>query len=52
MIIRDFVAEVRREIKALKPDVKLEYWAASWCGALYADGQNWASNAVIPREDM
>lgn len=30
MIIHDFVARVRKEIKAIKPDVKLEYWAASW----------------------
>ena len=52
MVIRDFVAEVRREIKALKPDVKLEYWAASWWGALYANGQNWASNTFMPLEDM
>ena len=50
MIIRDFVAEVRREIKAIKPDVKLEYWAASWWGALYANGQNWASNSYMPLE--
>ena len=51
MIIHDFVAEVRREIKAIKPDVKLEYWAASWWGALYANGQNWASNSYMPLED-
>ncbi len=52
MIIRDFVAEVRREIKAIKSDVKLEYWAASWWGALYANGQNWASNSYMPLEDV
>lgn len=51
MIIRDFVARVRTEIKAIKPDVKLEYWAASWWGALYANGQNWASKSFRPLSD-
>ena len=52
MVIRDFVAAVRQEIKALKPDVKLEYWAASWWGALYANGQNWASTSFMPLQDI
>ena len=52
MIIHDFVARVRKEIKAIKPDVKLEYWAASWWGALYANGQNWASKAFRPLTDQ
>jgi len=43
-VIRDFIAKVRTAIKAIRPDIKLEYWAASWIGALYAQGQNWASN--------
>lgn len=51
MVIRDFVARVRTEIKAIKPDVKLEYWAASWWGALYANGQNWASTSFRPLSD-
>ena len=52
MVIRDFVARVRTEIKALKPDVKLEYWAASWWGALYANGQNWGSTKFRPLNDQ
>ena len=52
MIIHDFVARVRKEIKAIKPDVKLEYWAASWWGTLYANGQNWASKAFRPLTDQ
>lgn len=30
-------------IKAEKPSVELNYWAASWIHALYGNGQNWAS---------
>ncbi len=51
MVIRDFVARVRAEIQKIKPKVKLEYWAASWWGALYANGQNWASPSFAPTSD-
>lgn len=51
MIIRDFVGRVRTEIKAIKPNVKLEYWAASWWNAIYANGQNWASTTYMPLND-
>ena len=47
-VIRDFVAEVRKRIKAIKPEVKLEYWAASWWQGLYNNGQNWASPSYDP----
>lgn len=47
-VIRNFIARVRDEIKAIKPDVKLEYWAASWLHAIYANGQNWGS----PKSDF
>ena len=43
MVIRDFIAEVRQTVDELQPDVKLEYWAASWLHAIYQNGQNWAS---------
>ncbi|WP_343701357.1 family 10 glycosylhydrolase [Chitinophaga sp.] len=43
-IIHDFIARAKKEIKAIQPDVQLEYWAASWYGHLYSNGQNWASN--------
>jgi uncharacterized lipoprotein YddW (UPF0748 family) len=42
-LIADFIKDVRTEIKAVRPDVDLEYWAASWIHALYPKGQNWAS---------
>lgn len=45
-IIRDFVAEVKAWKDANHPDVELEYWAASWLNALYATGQNWASQTA------
>ncbi len=38
-----FVERVRTEIKNIKPDIQLEYWAASWIHAIYGQGQNWAS---------
>ena len=43
MVIRDFIGRVRALIKETQPDVKLEYWAASWLHALYTQGQNWSS---------
>ncbi|MGE7775557.1 family 10 glycosylhydrolase [Chitinophaga sp. NPDC101104] len=42
-VIHDFIAKVRKEVKTIQPDVQLEYWAASWYGHLYSNGQNWAS---------
>lgn len=50
-IIRDFVAEARTTVKNIKSDVTLEYWAASWWGSLYANGQNWASPTIDPLKD-
>jgi uncharacterized lipoprotein YddW (UPF0748 family) len=45
-VIRDFVAKVRTEIRTLKPDVTLEYWAASWWnGISWHNGQNWANTS-------
>lgn len=43
VVIRDFIARVRDLRDELKPDVRLEYWAASWLHAIYGQGQNWAS---------
>jgi len=43
MNIHDFVQSARDLIKAVNSDIELEYWAASWYGALHATGQNWAS---------
>lgn len=51
MVIRDFVESVRKTIKSIKPDVKLEYWAASWWGALHDNGQNWGSTKFRPLSD-
>lgn len=42
-VITDFISRVKKEIKTIQPDVQLEYWAASWYGHLYSNGQNWAS---------
>lgn len=52
MTIRDLIAEIRGEIKAIKPEVKLTYWAASWIHAIYKNGQNWASKKLFdPSKD-
>lgn len=42
-IIADFVRTASDSIHAVKPDVDVEYWAATWIHALNASGQNWAS---------
>lgn len=43
-VIRNFIARVRESIKELQPQVKLQYWAASWLHAIYGNGQNWGSS--------
>jgi uncharacterized lipoprotein YddW (UPF0748 family) len=43
MTIHNFVAKVKQSIQAVKPKVKLYYWAASWYGNRYEVGQNWGS---------
>lgn len=43
MVIRDFIARVKNMIEDVKPEVQLQYWAASWLHAIYTQGQNWAS---------
>ena len=42
-IIKDFIVEVTKMRDEVQPDVKIEYWAASWLHALYTQAQNWAS---------
>ena len=41
--ITNLVTDIRKAIKKEKPNMKLTYWAASWIHAIYANGQNWAS---------
>lgn len=50
-VIRDFIARVRETVKSVKPDVKIEYWAASWWQAIYVNGQNWASPSFDPTQE-
>ncbi len=42
-VISDFIARVEETIESVKPEVELEYWAASWWQAIYGNGQNWGS---------
>ena len=42
-VISDFIRRASDSIHAAKPDVDVEYWAATWIHALNSSGQNWAS---------
>lgn len=48
MVIHDFIKEVKGEIKKIRPDMGLDYWAASWHHGLYRQGQNWGGNEYDP----
>lgn len=50
--IRDFIAEVKAYKDSVKPEVELEYWAASWLHAIYRNGQNWAAPSARYYEGM
>lgn len=41
-VIQGYIKDIRAAVKAVKPNVDIEYWAASWW-PLPATGQNWAS---------
>ena len=47
-VISDFIGRVRDEIKSVRPDTEVVYWAASWIYGMYGTAQNWAS----PRHAM
>lgn len=42
-VISDFIHEIHDTVKSIKPDVDINYWAASWIHAIEKNGQNWAS---------
>ncbi len=44
-VIQGYVTDIRETLKSIKPDVDLEYWAASWW-PLPHTGQNWASPSI------
>lgn len=48
MVIHDFIKQAKEEIKKIKPNIQLVYFAASWYGSLYQQGQNWASKKYDP----
>ena len=41
-VIQGYVKEIGERIKAIKPDISYQYWAAAWW-PLQGTGQNWAS---------
>lgn len=48
MVIHDFIKQAKEEIKNIKPKIQLVYFAPSWYGSLYQQGQNWASKKYNP----
>lgn len=42
-VISDLVHRASDSIHAAKPNVDVEYWAATWIHAIHRNGQNWAS---------
>lgn len=42
-VISSFVRQASDSIHAARPDVDVEYWAATWIHALHMSAQNWAS---------
>ena len=42
-VISDLIRRAADTIRSVKPDVDVEYWAATWIHALHMSGQNWAS---------
>ena len=49
-VIQSYIKDVRQLVDQVKPEVSLEYWAASWW-PLPGGGQNWASPAVDKSAD-
>ena len=52
MVIRNFVERVRTEIKNIKPDIQLEYWAASWIHAIYGHKIGHPPNTIFPKNTV
>ena len=50
--ITNLVSDIRQTVKAIKPDVELSYWAASWIHAIYRNGQNWGSKKLYDPSEM
>lgn len=47
-VISDFIGRVSDQIKSIRPQAEVVYWAASWIYGIHGTGQNWAS----PRHPM
>ena len=45
-VIQGCVRDCRDAIKAIKPSIKLEYWAEGWWWDCWMKGQNWASQSA------
>ena len=50
--ITNLISSIRKTIKDKKPDMKLNYWAASWIHSIYGNGQNWGSKKHYDPPEM
>ena len=50
--ITNLISGIRNTIKTEKPDMKLNYWAASWIHSIYQNGQNWGSKTHYNPSEM
>jgi hypothetical protein len=50
-LIYSFVRDVRKELKAIKPDLMISDYAGSWYPSYYEVGVNWASSRYDPSKD-
>ncbi|HMM01760.1 MULTISPECIES: family 10 glycosylhydrolase [unclassified Dysgonomonas] len=50
--ITNLISSIRKTIKDKKPNMKLNYWAASWIHSIYGNGQNWGSKKHYDPSEM
>jgi len=50
-LIYTFIADVKAELKDIKPDLKISDYAGSWYPVYYEVGVNWASNKYDASQD-
>jgi hypothetical protein len=50
-LIYTFIKDVRKELKAIKPDLMISDYAGSWYPTYYEVGVNWASSKYDPSKD-
>lgn len=51
-VIKDFMAEMRREVKAVRPDISFGTYTGAWYPSYYEVGVNFASSDYDPSEEF